>query len=117
MIGGVVEAIGTVGEEVAAMLADRGDWVFVVILHALARDSIEERPVVIGLIADDAVMARRAVLAGVVAVLALVDCVVLVGVVPTHVLAQVGCQVEVVIAEGALPGLHVEDHRSHSVER
>ena len=56
LVGGVVEAIGTVGEEVATMLADGGDGVLIIILHAFAGNSVEQGSMVIGLIAHDAIM-------------------------------------------------------------
>ena len=57
LVGGVVEAIGAVGEEVATVLADSCYRIFVIVLHALTSNTIEESPMIIVLITYDAIMA------------------------------------------------------------
>ena len=96
------------------MLADCCDRVFIIIFHALTCDTIKQGPMVVYLITHDAIMAGSTILAGIVAILAFVFSVVLVGIVSAHILAQVRCEVEVVIAHRALPCFHVEDHSAHS---
>ena len=57
IVGGVVEAVLAVGEEVATVLADSCYRIFVIVLHALTSNTIEESPMIIVLITYDAIMA------------------------------------------------------------
>ena len=87
----------------------------VIVFHTLASDSVEEFSVIVGRIADNAIMTGCAILTRVVAVITLIDSRVFVEVVSTHVLAEIGSEVEVVVAGGTLPGFHVKDHGAHSL--